>query len=73
MGRTHELTALRVTQHPGHLVWEVTVGLEPVCMVSGGVSEPPELHRYVGPNCCLSYSLFRHTHTHGCGLPVGIL
>ena len=55
------------------LVGAVTLRVEPVGMVSGGVRAPPEIQRGVDPNCCLSYFLFSHTHAHGRGLPVGII
>ena len=56
-----------------HLVGAVTVGVEPVNMVSGRVRAPLALQRGVYPTCCLYYGLFRHNNTHGCGLPFGIL
>ena len=55
------------------LVWEVTVGVELVHMVSGGVSPPSMIHRGIDITCCLPYGLLRHTYTHGRGLTVSIL
>ena len=55
------------------LVWAVSVGVKPVRMIHGGVGTPPELHRGVEPNCCLSYSLFSHTNEYGWSLPPSIV
>ena len=55
------------------LIWEVLICVEPVRMVYGRVSEPPEPQRGIGPTCCLYCVLFGHNHTHVRGLPVGII
>ena len=55
------------------LVGEVSVGVEPVCMVYGGVSKTPALYRGIGTTCCLYYGHFTHTHTCGHGVSLGIV
>ena len=55
------------------LVGTVPGCVEPVYMVSGGVSTPPSLKRFVDSTCFLSYGLFSHTHSHDHGIPFGIL
>ena len=55
------------------IVGSVHVGVEPVCMVSRGISAPPALQQDVGPTWCLPYGHFCHTHVHGGGIPVGII
>ena len=56
-----------------NLVGAVPVGVALVHMVSGRVGSPQTLRWGVDPTQCLSYILLGHTHTHGRGLPVGII
>ena len=56
-----------------HLVWKVTVGVEPVFMVSGWVGSPPTLQRGIDTTYCLYCGIFGHISTHVCGIPVDII
>ena len=65
------ISPLRNVQVP--LVGEVSVGVEPVRMISGGVGSPPTLHRGIYTTCCIYYGLFRDTHAYGRSLTPGIV
>ena len=67
------ISELHVLQRLVHLVWAVTIGVEPVLMVPGGLIAPTEIHWGVEPTYFISYGIFGHTHTNGRDLPVGIL
>ena len=56
-----------------HLVGAVTISVEPIGMVSSGISALPALQRGVDPTCCLSFGVFIHNHVHGGGLPVSVI
>ena len=56
-----------------HFVGAVSVGVEPVRVISGLVGAPPELQRGFDPTYFLSHGLFSHTYAYGRSLPVGII
>ena len=56
-----------------HLIWKFPVGVEPVRVVSGGVSAPLALNKGIDPTYCLYCGLFCHTRVNCSGVPVGIV
>ena len=56
-----------------HIIESVTVSVEAVCMVNGGVSEPPALQKGIDPNYIIYYGLYGYNYVHNQGIPVGIL